>query len=218
MTLENFKSYAGEQHIGPFHKVCRRSPDSLQQAAPGPAEAVHCMPFRFACCTAVALHNITTLSIKQAAALLLASHCDVPASCSSPSALLSCLELGHQCTMSTRPLSLPFLGHAVYLGAFVRESASCEGVGFLTAAHYLLTAGPAGPRPLNSAAPTAHAWSVTFCLPCLLPYQARSLDTRQPTTLQPCSQASPPPPVQHPHLAVLLLCGGPQRLWQVQRH
>ena len=26
MTLENFKSYAGAQHIGPFHKARRRSP------------------------------------------------------------------------------------------------------------------------------------------------------------------------------------------------
>lgn len=29
MVLENFKSYAGAQHVGPFHKVCNLAGFSL---------------------------------------------------------------------------------------------------------------------------------------------------------------------------------------------
>lgn len=35
MTLENFKSYAGEQHIGPFHKVRRRMPTARSRRRQG---------------------------------------------------------------------------------------------------------------------------------------------------------------------------------------
>jgi hypothetical protein len=37
MVLENFKSYAGAQHVGPFHKVCNRLPSV--RAYPGTAVA-----------------------------------------------------------------------------------------------------------------------------------------------------------------------------------
>jgi hypothetical protein len=43
MVLENFKSYAGVQRIGPFHKVRAKATEQLPPTTRRRASALHCV-------------------------------------------------------------------------------------------------------------------------------------------------------------------------------